>query len=88
MDSELMIEGVREALRIALLMAAPLLSVVLVVGLVIGLMQAMTQLQDPTVSLIPRMLAVALAVLVFLPWIVGTWTSYAAELFSAIPGWL
>ena len=88
MDTAQLVDVTREGLRMALMLGGPVLLVALVVGLVVGAGQAVTQMNDPVVALVPRMAAVALAVLLLLDWLVGAWTSYAAELIGSIPDWL
>jgi flagellar biosynthesis protein FliQ len=85
-DASLLIDWSREAVRLALLMGGPLLAVALVVGLLVGIGQTMTQLHEPVVGLAPRLVAVAVAVLVLLPWLVAQWSGFAGSLFEAIPG--
>ena len=75
----------REAVRMALLLGGPLLAVALVVGVVVGIGQTLTQMHDPVVGLVPRLVAVLLAALVALPWLLGRWVAYAAELIASIP---
>lgn len=85
MDSSLVIEWSREALRLAMLLGGPLLAVALVVGLIVGIGQTLTQLHEPVISLVPRMIAVLVAVLALLPWIIGRWAGFTASLIDAIP---
>ncbi|MBX6316563.1 MAG: flagellar biosynthetic protein FliQ [Isosphaeraceae bacterium] len=85
MEMGLVIDWSREALRMALLLGGPLLLVALAVGLVVGVGQTLTQMHDPVVGLVPRLVAVVLAVLAALPWLVGRWVAYAVELISSIP---
>ena len=73
------------ALEITLLLAAPLLVVALVVGLIIGAFQAATQINEQTLSFIPKLLALALAVVVAGPWMLRVLLSYTRELFESIP---
>jgi flagellar biosynthesis protein FliQ len=82
---DLVIGWSREALRMALLLGGPLLAVALVVGIVVGIGQTLTQMHDPVVGLVPRLVAVLLAALVALPWLLGRWVAYAAELIASIP---
>jgi flagellar biosynthesis protein FliQ len=74
------------ALEITLLLAAPLLLVALVTGLVVGAFQAATQINEQTLSFIPKLLAMALAVVVAGPWMLKVLISYTRELFESIPG--
>jgi len=73
------------ALEITLLLAAPLLLVALVTGLIIGAFQAATQINEQTLSFIPKLLAMALAVVVSGPWMLKVMMSYTRELFESIP---
>jgi flagellar biosynthetic protein FliQ len=74
------------ALEITLLLAAPLLLVALVTGLIVGAFQAATQINEQTLSFIPKLLAMALAVVVAGPWMLKVLVSYTRELFESIPG--
>jgi flagellar biosynthesis protein FliQ len=73
------------ALEITLLLAAPLLLVALVTGLLIGAFQAATQINEQTLSFIPKLLAMALAFVVAGPWMLKVLISYTRELFESIP---
>jgi flagellar biosynthetic protein FliQ len=73
------------ALEITLLLAAPLLLVALVTGLIVGAFQAATQINEQTLSFIPKLLAMALAVVVAGPWMLRVMMSYTRELFENIP---
>ena len=86
MDMSTALDWSREALRTALVLGGPALLTALVVGLVIGALQTMTQLHEPTIGLIPRLVAVALAVLALLPWMIDRWVAFAVELIENIPG--
>ncbi len=85
MDMTTALDWSREALRTALILGGPALLTALAVGLFIGALQTMTQLHEPTISLIPRLVAVALAVLALLPWMIGRWVAFAVELIENIP---
>ena len=74
------------ALEITLLLAAPLLLVALVTGLIVGAFQAATQINEQTLSFIPKLLAMALAMVVAGPWMLKVIMSYTRELFESIPG--
>jgi flagellar biosynthesis protein FliQ len=74
------------ALEITLMLAAPLLLVALVTGLIVGAFQAATQINEQTLSFIPKLLAMALAVVVAGPWMLKVMISYTRELFESIPG--
>ena len=69
----------------ALLIAAPVLSVAVFVGLAISIAQAVTQIQDQTVSIIPKIVVMLLTMLYVMPWSLGQLVQYSARLFAAIP---
>jgi flagellar biosynthetic protein FliQ len=75
----------RESLRMALFLGGPLLAVALVVGLVIGIGQTLTQVHEPVVAMVPRLFAVALVLLLILPWLLNSWVGYATDLIGSIP---
>ncbi len=85
MDLTHAIDWSREALKIALILGTPMLLTALVVGLVVNVCQTLTQLHEPVVGLIPRLLAVAIVVLLVLPWMMGHWMSFTVELIGSIP---
>jgi flagellar biosynthesis protein FliQ len=85
MDPTQAIDWSREALRMALLLGGPPLLVALAVGLVMGIGQTLTQLHEPVIALIPRLLAVLVAVLALLPWLLGRWLTFAVALIESIP---
>lgn len=74
-----------EALRMALLLGGPLLAAALVVGLLVNMVQTMTQLHEPVVALVPRLVAVLLVLLAILPWLIGQWVGFTVELIGSIP---
>jgi flagellar biosynthesis protein FliQ len=85
MDASQAIDWSREALRMALLLGGPLLAVALLVGLLISVGQTMTQLHEPVVGLIPRLVVVTAVFLLILPWMVNRWVSFAVDLIGSIP---
>ena len=84
MTPETALHWTQVALTTALTVAAPLLSVALVVGLVVSLFQAMTSIQEMTLSVIPKMLAVAGLLLLLAPWMIEMMTDFSTEVFRAI----
>lgn len=74
------------ALEVTLLLAAPLLLVALLTGLVVGAFQAATQINESTLSFIPKVLAIAATLVITGPWMLKVLVSYTRELFESIPG--
>jgi flagellar biosynthetic protein FliQ len=77
-----------QSLTITALLAAPLLLVTLATGVVIGVLQAATQINEMTLSFIPKLLALMLTLLIAGPWMLQLITGYTRELFASIPGML
>jgi flagellar biosynthetic protein FliQ len=78
----------RHALEVTLLLAAPLLLTALVVGLLVGVFQAATQVNEMTLSFIPKLIAMAAALMLAGPWMLKLIVAYTRELFESIPGLL
>ena len=73
------------ALEVTLMLAAPMLLVALVTGLIVGAFQAATQINEMTLSFIPKLIAISLALMVAGPWMLKVLVSYTRELFESIP---
>ena len=73
------------ALEITLLLAAPLLLVALATGLLVGVFQAATQINEMTLSFIPKLLAIATAIAVAGPWMIRLIVDYTRDLIQSIP---
>ncbi|MEW5794874.1 MAG: flagellar biosynthesis protein FliQ [Candidatus Zixiibacteriota bacterium] len=86
MTPQMVVEIGREALTVTLLVAAPMLGLGLVVGLIISIFQAVTQINEMTLTFVPKILAVAAALLIFLPWMINVMTDFARHMFDLIPG--
>lgn len=74
-----------EALMTALMIAAPLLAVSLIVGLVVSLFQAMTQVNEVTLTFVPKIIGVFAVSALFGPWMIGTLVGYTQRLFATLP---
>ena len=73
------------ALEITMLLAAPLLLVALITGLVVSAFQAATQINEMTLSFIPKLIAISVALMLAGPWMLKVLVSYTRELFESIP---
>lgn len=85
MSHALIVDLARNAIFTALLLAAPMLAVALGVGLLISIVQTVTQIQEQTLSFVPKLVAVAVVFLVAIPWMIQLATRYTTELFRSIP---
>lgn len=75
----------QNALELTLMVSAPLLLSALVVGLVVSVFQAATQINEMTLSFIPKLIAIFAALLLAGPWIITMMTDYMRRLFTSIP---
>jgi flagellar biosynthetic protein FliQ len=79
---ELCQEVAKQAVMTCLAISAPMLAAALVTGLVIGLFQAVTQIHEMTLTFIPKIVAVAVALVLFMPWILGKMTGFSTFVFD------
>jgi flagellar biosynthetic protein FliQ len=77
-------ELARRALLIAGELALPVLAVGLAVGLAVSILQAITQIQDQTLTFVPKIFAMGAAVFILLPWLLRVMTEYAHEVFGQL----
>jgi len=81
-----MVMGVaRQALEMIILVSMPMLGVGLVVGVVISMFQAATQIQEMTLTFVPKICAVFITLLLLLPWMMNRLISYTIQVFDQIP---
>ena len=85
MDTDVVISLAVSAMELALKVALPLLLVGLSVGLIVSVFQAVTQIQEQTLSFIPKILATVVVMVVGGPWMLDQLLAYTAELYGAIP---
>ena len=75
----------REAITMTLLISAPMLILGLIVGVAISILQAVTQIQEMTLTFVPKIVVVTLSFLLFLPWIIERLVGFTIRLFGSIP---
>jgi flagellar biosynthetic protein FliQ len=86
MGPETVLDIGREALWLAVLLAGPLLGAALAVGLFIGVIQAATQIQEMTLSFIPKLLALVVVLFIVGPWMLRIVVTFSERLFLDLPG--
>jgi flagellar biosynthetic protein FliQ len=84
MNEVAIVEIGREALWVILLVSAPIMIAGLVVGLIISLFQALTTIQEMTLTFVPKILVIFVAIIVFLPFMMTTLIDFSRELFDRI----
>ena len=82
LDLDLATELIRSTLLLVLLLAAPMLAAGLVVGIVVSLLQAVTQIQEQTLSFIPKIVAMVVVAIITLPWMSQHLLDFAREVFT------
>jgi flagellar biosynthetic protein FliQ len=85
MGADSVLELSTQALELALRVALPLLLVGLVVGLAVSIFQAVTQIQEQTLTFIPKDVAMAVVIVIAGPWMLGQIVSYTQNLYESIP---
>jgi flagellar biosynthesis protein FliQ len=78
----------REALVTVLLIASPLLGLALFTGVIISIFQAVTQIQEMTLTFVPKIIVVILALVVFGPWILRIMLNFTTTLFMNLPNYM
>ena len=85
MDVPMALDLGRRTLLLALLISAPLLGVGLIVGVLISIMQAVTQIQEMTLTFVPKIVAMVLAAILFMPYILSKLMAFSAQMFGPMP---
>jgi flagellar biosynthesis protein FliQ len=85
MTPEMVITMAKETVELTLLICLPMLAVGLIVGVAVGLFQSLTQIQEMTLVLVPKIVAILLTLLFTLPWIMNKMTAYTSQLILNIP---
>jgi len=85
MGTEQVLDISRQALKTAVMLSAPLLIFGLVVGLAVNVFQAVTQITETTLAVVPKLLAMLLALLIFAPWMTDLIVDFTTQTFESIP---
>ncbi|MES2150422.1 MAG: flagellar biosynthesis protein FliQ [Pseudomonadota bacterium] len=76
----------RTAMEVTLMVAAPMLLVALIIGLVVSIFQAATQINEATLSFIPKLVGIFVALVIAGPWMLSVMLDYMRQVFTGIPG--
>ncbi|WP_017378972.1 flagellar biosynthesis protein FliQ [Paenisporosarcina sp. TG-14] len=85
MTPDMVIKLAEQAIYMIILLSAPMLLTALAVGLMVSVFQAMTQIQEQTLSFIPKIVAVFIALLIFGPWMLTILMDYTRDLMQQLP---
>ncbi|MGA3945965.1 flagellar biosynthesis protein FliQ [Ralstonia nicotianae] len=88
MTPEYVLNMARQAMQVAMMIGAPMLLVSLIVGLLVAVFQAATQLNEQTLSFIPKLLAVAATMILAGPWVLGVIVDYMRDVLTNIPNYV
>lgn len=86
MSPEFVIDIARKAIQVTLLISAPMLLSGMIIGLLVSIFQAATQINEQTMTFIPKIIVVLLSLLIFAPWIMHTMTTFTNGIFESIAG--
>ena len=86
MPIALVVDLAGEAVTLALTLAGPLLGVALTVGLAVSVVQAVTSIQEQTLSFVPKLFAVAAVFVLLFSWMLQSLMKYTTELYHSLPG--
>ncbi len=78
----------RKTLMMVLVLSGPMLALSLIVGLIVSIFQAATQISEMTLTFIPKLVAMGIALLIFLPWMLQLFKGFFVELLESIPAML
>lgn len=85
MPLAMVLDFAREALTVALMLAGPLLGVAMTVGLAVSVVQAVTSIQEQTLTFVPKLLAVGITFLVLLSWMLQVIVKFTTEILVGLP---
>ena len=85
MDAQQVLTAGQQGLTILLMVSAPVLGVILIVGLLVSIFQAATQINEATLSFVPKMIAAVAVLMVAGPWMLSTLVEYLQRMLQAIP---
>ncbi|MGK5068961.1 flagellar biosynthesis protein FliQ [Janthinobacterium sp. AD80] len=75
----------RHAMEVTLMVAAPMLLIALIIGLIVSIFQAATQINEATLSFIPKLVGIFVAIVVAGPWMLSVMLDYMRQVFTGIP---
>ena len=88
MDIDVVVNIIQQAALMVLMLSAPMLLIGLCVGLIVSVFQATTQIQEATLSFVPKIVAVLLSLIIFGPWMINTIANFTRNLFFGINGFI
>ena len=88
MSPEFVVGFARQAIELALTVALPMLGIGLIVGIVVSVLQSATQIQEMTLTFVPKIISIFLALLFAFPWVMDKMISFTREVFINLPNYI
>jgi flagellar biosynthetic protein FliQ len=88
MSPEVVMEVARQAIKVTLLVSLPILGIGLLVGVLVSLLQAATQIQEMTLTFVPKILSIFVGLLLLLPWIMNHLMGFFVEVVNNLPRYI
>lgn len=88
MQNEQVIDITRMALKTVVMLSAPMLAFGLIVGVMTNVFQAVTQITENTLSFVPKLAAMMVALVLFSPWMMDVIVDFTTQIFESIPSWI
>jgi flagellar biosynthetic protein FliQ len=88
MNPDLVVDIAKDAIEITLYLSLPILGIGLIVGLLVSLFQAVTQIQEATLTFVPKIIATFISLLFLLPWMMDKMMSYTEQMIVNIPRYI
>jgi flagellar biosynthesis protein FliQ len=85
MEQEVIVNILQNVFMLILILSAPVLAVSVVIGLIISIFQTITQIQESTLTFVPKIIAGVLTLIILMPWMMNLFVSSVHELFDSIP---
>ena len=88
MSEDLVMQIAAETLKTMMLIAGPMLIAAMTIGIIVSVLQAITQINEATLTFIPKMIAIILVLVVMAPWMMEVLQGYAGEIFGNFSEWV
>ncbi|WP_022662002.1 flagellar biosynthesis protein FliQ [Paucidesulfovibrio longus] len=88
MTPEFIVGFARQAIEVTLVISLPMLGIGMIVGILVSVIQAATQIQEMTLTMVPKIVAIFLALIISFPWIMDKMVTYTRDIFLNLPNYI
>jgi flagellar biosynthetic protein FliQ len=88
MTPEFIVGFARQAIEVTLIISLPMLGIGMIVGILVSVIQAATQIQEMTLTMVPKIVAIFLALIISFPWIMDKMVTYTRDIFLNLPNYI